>query len=390
MRNLEDSARISQLNIDEYVEVLSKTATEVRSPVDGVVSNLKAQENYLVDTDSSLLEIIDADDLRIIVEIPEYNSQTVKLGQNVKVRQDISDDDKIYDGEITKISRLSTTSSMTGENVLEAEVKTNEIISDNDSLEIKKEMRTVKEFLEDRFNKEYVYKNVLNKPSSITVSEIKKMIQEEDEEKHQKYYKENFVLKTPSFIHQGEEKVGFNSAEKGTIFHLAMQLLDFSKFDTEDASKIRKEVKLQINSFVEKNIMSLDEAETININWIVKFIQSDIFKEIYIANKSEKLFKEKAIDYNIKLKNLFRDENISEDEKIMVVGIIDLFFENENGEIILLDYKTDYVTKENLEEVKERYKVQLDLYKSAIEDISGKKVAKKGLYLFGINEFVEI
>ena len=273
---------------------------------------------------------------------------------------------------------------------IKEEVKTNEIISDNDSLEIKKEMRTVKEFLEDRFNKEYVYKNVLNKPSSITVSEIKKMIQEEDEEKHQKYYKENFALKTPSFIHQGEEKVRFNSAEKGTIFHLAMQLIDFSKFDTEDISKIREEVKLQINSFVEKNIMSLDEIETININWIVKFIKSDIFKEIYIANKSEKLFKEKAIDYNIKLKNLFKDENIEEDEKIMVVGIIDLFFENENGEIILLDYKTDYVTKENLEEVKKRYKVQLDLYKSAIEDISGKKVAKKGLYLFGINEFVEI
>ena len=128
VRNLEDSARISQLNIDEYVEVLSKTATEVRSPVDGVVSNLKAQENYLVDTDSSLLEIIDADDLRIIVEIPEYNTQTVKLGQSIRVRQDISDDDKVYDGEITKISRLSTTSSMTGENVLEAEVKTNETI----------------------------------------------------------------------------------------------------------------------------------------------------------------------------------------------------------------------------------------------------------------------
>ena len=128
VRNLEDSARITQLNIDEYVEVLSKTATEVRSPVDGVVSNLKAQENYLVDTDSSLLEIIDADDLRIIVEIPEYNTQTVKLGQSIKVRQDISDDDKVYDGEITKISRLSTTSSVTGENVLEAEVKTNETI----------------------------------------------------------------------------------------------------------------------------------------------------------------------------------------------------------------------------------------------------------------------
>ena len=128
VRNLEDNARVSQLNIDEYTEVLNKTATEVRSPVDGVVSNLKAQENYLVDTDSSLLEIIDSNDLRIIVEIPEYNTQSVKLGQSVKVRQDISDNDKVYDGEITKISRLSTTSSLTSENVLEADVKTKELI----------------------------------------------------------------------------------------------------------------------------------------------------------------------------------------------------------------------------------------------------------------------
>ena len=128
VKNLEDNARISQLSIDEYTEVLNKTATEVRSPVDGVVSNLKAQENYLVDTDSSLLEIIDSNDLRIIVEIPEYNTQSVKLGQAVKVRQDISDDDKVYDGEITKISRLSTTSSLTSENVLEADVKTKELI----------------------------------------------------------------------------------------------------------------------------------------------------------------------------------------------------------------------------------------------------------------------
>ena len=128
VKNLEDNASVSQLNIDEYTEVLNKTATEVRSPVDGVVSNLKAQENYLVDTDSSLLEIIDSNDLRIIIEIPEYNSQSVKLGQSVKVRQDISDDDKVYDGEITKISRLSTTSTLTSENVLEADVKTKEVI----------------------------------------------------------------------------------------------------------------------------------------------------------------------------------------------------------------------------------------------------------------------
>ena len=185
VRNLEDSARITQLNIDEYVEVLSKTATEVRSPVDGVVSNLKAQENYLVDTDSSLLEIIDADDLRIIVEIPEYNTQTVKLGQSIKVRQDISDDDKVYDGEITKISRLSTTSSMTGENVLEADVKTNETIPNlvpgfkiKAVLQLKSDVKNIiipKIALQNEEGKYFVYtldeKNTIKK-KTITIKNI--------------------------------------------------------------------------------------------------------------------------------------------------------------------------------------------------------------------------
>ena len=185
VKNLEDSARISQLNIDEYVEVLSKTATEVRSPVDGVVSNLKAQENYLVDTDSSLLEIIDADDLRIIVEIPEYNSQTVKIGQSIRVRQDISDDDKVYDGEITKISRLSTTSSMTGENVLEADVKTNETIPNlvpgfkiKAVLQLKSDVKNIiipKIALQNEEGKYFVYtldeKNTIKK-KTITIKNI--------------------------------------------------------------------------------------------------------------------------------------------------------------------------------------------------------------------------
>ena len=185
VKNLEDSARISQLNIDEYVEVLSKTATEVRSPVDGVVSNLKAQENYLVDTDSSLLEIIDANDLRIIVEIPEYNSQTVKIGQSIRVRQDISDDDKVYDGEITKISRLSTTSSMTGENILEADVKTNETIPNlvpgfkiKAVLQLKSDVKNIiipKIALQNEEGKYFVYtldeKNTIRK-KTITIKNI--------------------------------------------------------------------------------------------------------------------------------------------------------------------------------------------------------------------------
>lgn len=252
------------------------------------------------------------------------------------------------------------------------------------------EVDSLKDFLKDRFDKAYEYKDSLAKPSSISVSEIKKMI-EVDENLHEEYYNKNFniELKTPEFIHSGENKVAFNSAEKGTIFHLVMQLLDFSKFNLENFSNVRTEIKKQLTSFVERNILSVEEMETVNIYWIIKFIESDIFKQIYRANLDNKLFKEKAINYNMKLSEVYKNSKTG-DEKIMVVGIIDLFFENENGEIVLVDYKTDFVTEENLESIKEKYKIQLNLYKDAIERNSAKKVVKKGLYLFGINRFVEV
>ena len=73
----------------------------------------------------------------------------------------------------------------------------------------------------------------------------------------------------------------------------------------------------------------------------------------------------------------------------MVLGIIDLFYETKDG-FVLLDYKTDYVTEENIEQIKKKYKIQLELYQKAIERNSRKKVIKKGLYLFSINKFQEI
>ncbi|MCI7222754.1 efflux RND transporter periplasmic adaptor subunit [Fusobacterium sp.] len=123
VRTLEGDLRVSELNIDELNEVLNKTAKEVKSPVAGVISNLKAQKNYLVDTDTSLMEIIDSDNLKIVIEIPEYNSTMIKLGDQVKIKLETTDDDKIYEGEIIKISKLSSVSTLTSENVLEAEVK---------------------------------------------------------------------------------------------------------------------------------------------------------------------------------------------------------------------------------------------------------------------------
>ena len=72
------------------------------------------------------------------------------------------------------------------------------------------------------------------------------------------------------------------------------------------------------------------------------------------------------------------------DEKIRLQGIIDCFFEEEDG-IVLLDYKTDYVEEEKIDEIIERYRAQLKYYKDALEKITEKRVKESYLYLFGID-----
>lgn len=251
----------------------------------------------------------------------------------------------------------------------------------------------IKNILDSKFDYEYRYNNSANKPSSISVSEIKKIIQDsEDDEVHKNIFEKDFSgeLKTPKFMHRGKDRVEFTAAEKGTIFHLAMQLLDFSKFTAdENSDELVKKINEEKKTFVDKNIMTSEEADTVNPYWIARFISSPIFKEIIRANEKNKVYKEKAIDYSIKVNEVYKDENIEDSERMMMVGIIDLFFEDENGDLILLDYKTDYANDKNYEEVAKRYKLQLELYKKAMEDISGRKVSKSYIYLFSIGRLVE-
>ena len=100
------------------------------------------------------------------------------------------------------------------------------------------------------------------------------------------------------------------------------------------------------------------------------------------------LHRETAIDYNIGVAQIYRDEGIDESERMMLVGIVDAFFEDQDGDLVLLDYKTDYVNQDNYDQVVARYRPQLDLYARALEDISGKKVKEKHIYLFSRGDLV--
>ncbi|GGA20418.1 helicase-exonuclease AddAB subunit AddA [Paenibacillus physcomitrellae] len=80
-------------------------------------------------------------------------------------------------------------------------------------------------------------------------------------------------------------------------------------------------------------------------------------------------------------------------ESVIVQGIIDCLFKV-NGQLIMLDYKSDYVPdyarEQQLEMLKERYRIQLELYSRAVEQITGEEVAEKWLYFFDSGDAVRL
>ena len=87
------------------------------------------------------------------------------------------------------------------------------------------------------------------------------------------------------------------------------------------------------------------------------------------------MHKEEPFYINIPAKDVYEKEV---PEQILVQGVIDLYYINENDELVLVDYKTDFVQSE--EELKEKYETQLLLYKNALESALNKKVDKVYIY----------
>ncbi|RDY25964.1 helicase-exonuclease AddAB subunit AddA [Romboutsia weinsteinii] len=240
--------------------------------------------------------------------------------------------------------------------------------------------------IKDKLDYKYPYEVSVNKPSSISVTEIKKIQNNHEEDYSKEIFNTKVNLKKPLFLQKIEEKDKISAAERGTIVHLIMEILDLTRINTID------DINLQIKEFISKGIMTEKQSSVINPFKIYKFFKSNIGKRMLNA---EFIKREQAIYAQIKMKDVYIYEDllnednseIYDEESIMLRGIIDTYFE-EDGKIVLLDYKTDFVNDDNKEEVVLKYKKQLDLYKDVLENLTGKDVKEKYIYLFGIDEEV--
>lgn len=178
----------------------------------------------------------------------------------------------------------------------------------------------------------------------------------------------------PDFL--AEKKIG--GVEKGILFHLMMEVLDFSQDYT------RELLEKTLNDFQKKGMLTENELKALDINGLMGFFESELYQRLRKADYYEK---EKAFNILISPKLLNPDYQGS--DNIMVQGIIDLFFV-EAGKGVLIDYKTDQVDENNIMDKVEGYKKQLLLYKEALVNIKGLIIDEAYLYFSREKKSVEV
>lgn len=228
-----------------------------------------------------------------------------------------------------------------------------------------KELET-REEIKEILTWKYLRKELTKIEGKSSVSEIAKQKVEENY---------NCQLLQPRFM---EKKLKLSKAEIGTAVHLVMQKLDFN----QEYNHVKIEELLE--ELVEKNILTERQKEEIPLEKIFTFTQSDLFEEL---KKAKQIFKEQPFYISVPIKDIYGKE-IEED--ILVQGIIDLYFINERNEIVLVDYKTDYVPKNEESYLKQKYEGQLELYKKAIEKALDKKVTHTYLYSVYLSKKIEL
>ncbi|MTI49300.1 MAG: helicase-exonuclease AddAB subunit AddA [Firmicutes bacterium] len=230
-----------------------------------------------------------------------------------------------------------------------------------------------KDIIEKRFNWSYEHDLSVKIPSKLSVTDIKKVSTKNMDSIN---YKTLAINDMPTFI-ESEHK--FTNAEKGTFMHFVMQHLDFKNSDTIE------KIKGQIDTMVIKELLTEEESKVINTEKILNFFQSSIGNRILNSGNYQReapfVLRKKAREVIDGLDNC--------DDDLLIQGVIDCYFW-EDDEIVLVDYKTDYIYDGNIERTVNRYRVQLEIYKEALEMITSKKVSESYLYLFNIDKEVKI
>lgn len=256
----------------------------------------------------------------------------------------------------------------------EIDFKSESDLSDIDSFEFKKAEQTDEIFkteandvylnekpdkIEERLTYKYPFEALTQIPAKITASGF-----------NIKMKKENFAKTKPEFLTDEKKDTYY----KGNAYHTLMHYTDLGALSLDCPS--------EINKLCKENILSPEEKNLIDENQIKKFTESDLFDLIM---NSDDFYREYQFAVNIEAKDLYED--VKSDDTLFVQGVFDAVIENTDG-IIIVDYKTDFA--KTSQELIDKYKEQIDIYRLAAEKIWDKKTIKTYLYSFYLGKKIEI
>ena len=174
-----------------------------------------------------------------------------------------------------------------------------------------------------------------------------------------------------------KKKKSYAGAEYGTLMHNVMQHLELKDGLTA------RDIKAQLQVMTEREIITRDQQDIVNIYNIQRFLASDIGQRMLHAKK---LWRELPFTRMLEADKYYPEA--CPGTRIFNQGVIDVLFEEANGDIIILDYKTDRNT--DPEVIRDKYKIQLDLYTEAVESIIPAKVKERYLYMLRDGSIVKV
>ena len=212
----------------------------------------------------------------------------------------------------------------------------------------------------------YQYERGQKIAGKLSVSELKKRSQEPEETDAKQLCAPEEEEIIPGFY---QTDVQVKGAARGTLYHTFMENLDFSK---------KEELQMQLEELVSCGKISRDEAAAVRLSDIRRFLKTKTGKGMEQAARAGKLHREQPFVLGVPAETIQKEW--SGDETVLVQGIIDAWFEDEDGAVILVDYKTDHIA--DREKLAERYRGQLSYYAQALEQLTGRTVKKQVIYSF--------
>ncbi len=250
-------------------------------------------------------------------------------------------------------------------------------------------IKNIRRTLAERFDYKYPYESAKKLPAKLSVSRLYPDILDDDGASGLDSDNLPELREKPLFMMETAEKSHATAAEKGTATHVFMQFCDFEKAE--------RSVREELSRLVSERFIPAGTAELVNIYQLEKFFKSAFYKTVKGAKR---VLREQRFNLFLPASEFTKSEELKKDianETLMVQGVIDLVVEDANGNLILCDYKTDYLTPDEISDeslaikkLTERHSEQLKYYAAAVKQLFGKNPDRICIYSLPLGKAVDI